>query len=144
MENFHGPAFLAAALFVVQLVGLVGRFTGKAHAELCIGAGVRRGEDDGGMGLALPKLGELVQRPPGQGIGGGADGQSDEGLIGVEPGIRASQMLDLHGLDGLDGLPGDEVVLMADPGQALEGVEERGGGGPHDLLSGRQLPGDQH
>ena len=75
------------------------------------------------MGLALPKLGELVQRPPGQGIGGGADGQSDEGLIGVEPGIRASQMLDLHGLDGLDGLPGDEVVLMADPGQALEGVE---------------------
>ena len=84
---------------------------GEAQAQAAVGAAVHRGEDDGGVGLAPPQGGELIQRPLGQRVGGGGDGQGDQRLIGVEPGVDGAQVVDLHGLDGLDGLPGDEVVF---------------------------------
>ena len=94
------------------------------------------------MCLTVPQGGQAVQCLGGQGVSGGGDGQGDQDLIAVEAGIVAAQMADLHRLDGLDGRPGDEMGLLADARQRLQGVEQSGGGRPHELagLSGDDAP----
>ena len=80
-------------LLVVKFVGLILGLAGEAQAQAAVGAAVHRGEDDGGVGLAPPQGGELIQRPLGQRVGGGGDGQGDQRLIGVEPGVDGARWL---------------------------------------------------
>lgn len=42
----------------------------------------------------------------------------------MQAGIPAAEVVGLEGLDGLDGAGGDQVDLMVDAGQLLEGIEQ--------------------
>ena len=80
------------------------------------------------MHVAALELGELLQSDSSRLILGGRAGQRDQDLIGVQAGIPAAEVVGLEGLDGLDGAGGDQVDLMVDAGQLLEGVEQGRGG----------------
>ena len=85
------------------------------------------------MGVAAPQLVQLGQGQICLGIGSGGDGQGNEYLVAVQTGVLAAQVLNLHLLDGLNGLSGDHVHLIPQPGQLLQRVEQGGGGGAHEL-----------
>ena len=55
------------------------------------------------------------------------DGEGHQHLIGVKPGIAASQILDLGLLDGLNHALRDELHLMVDAGQMFGHIEQEGG-----------------
>ena len=85
------------------------RFAGQVHAQTLKGLFVGRGEDNGGMDVATTKFGELLHGQLCRGVGGGADGQGDEDLIGVQTGIAVTQMVHLQVLNGIDDHGGDQV-----------------------------------
>ena len=109
---------------VLAVLLLIGGLTGEVHPQTLEGVGVHAGQDDGGVHIAALELGELPQRDGGSLILGGRAGQRDEDLIGVQAGVAAAEVVGLEGLDRLDGAGGDEVDLLIDAGQLLEGVQE--------------------
>ena len=76
------------------------------------------------MHIAALELGELLQSDSSRLILGGRAGQRDQDLIGVQAGIPAAKVVGLEGLDGLDGGGRNEVKLLVDAGQLLEGIQQ--------------------
>lgn len=74
------------------------------------------------MDLAASELWKLFQGCSGILVRGGAGGQCDEDLIGVEPGIGASKIPDLQLLDGRNGFGRDEIQVMVNAAQFLDGI----------------------
>ena len=68
--------------------------------------------------------GELAQRKGGGGVGRSRAGQRNENLIGVQPGVLATQIVGFQGLDGLDGGGGDQIDFLINAGQLLQRVEQ--------------------
>ena len=74
------------------------------------------------MDLAASEFGKLFQGLPGVLVCGGTGGQGNEDLVGVKPGISAAKILDLQFLDRRDGFGRDEIQVMVDASQFLDGV----------------------
>ncbi len=82
-------------------------------------------------------------------VGGGADRQGDQDLVGVQAGVMIAQMRQLQVLNGGENLGGDQLDLLGDTRQPFERVEQASGGGAqqggrlscHDF-SIRQFNGD--
>ena len=56
------------------------------------------------------------------------DGRHRKGnqhLVGVKPGVRISQMLDLQMLNGREDHGGNEIHIVADVGKRFERIEQR-------------------
>ena len=155
LEKRRSPAEIISAglrllifLFMVKLFGLVLGLAGQVDSQLAEGALVHMGQDDGGMGLAAPQLGQLAQGQLGGGVGGRADGQGHQDFIGVQARVPVAQMLDFQVLDGFDDNGGDEVDVFLNAAQSLQGVQQhgcgsaqQGGGFSCDNPSVRQLYG---
>ena len=94
----------------------------RYHPQTLDGVRIHAGQDDRGVHITALELGELLQSDSSRLILGGRAGQRDQDLIGVQAGIPAAEVVGLEGLDGLDGAGGDQVDLMVDAGQLLEGV----------------------
>jgi len=60
---------------------------------------------------------------------GGADAQGDQHLVGVQARGVVAEHVELHALHRLDDAAGDEIGLLRHPADALDGVEQRRGGG---------------
>ena len=72
--------------FYISLT-LISGFAGEVHAQALEGPLVHLGQDHGGVDIAASQLAQLIHGEHGNGVGGGGEGQGDEGLVGVEPGI---------------------------------------------------------
>ena len=118
---------------MIQPVRLIRGFAGQIQAQLAEHALVRLGEDDGGVGLAARQLRQLFHRLFGVVVGDGADGQRDQDLVGVQPGVAVAHVGDLEVLYRLDDGGGDQLDLVGDAGQLLQGVQQRGGGSPQQV-----------
>lgn len=103
---------------MVEFLGLIARLAGHIHAQLTEHIGVHLGEDHSGMGITAREFCQMFHRPFRIGIGHGADGQGNEGLIGMEPGIVVAQMRYLEVLDGFDDLRRNEMPGCR-PGQPV-------------------------
>lgn len=66
---------------------LIPGFAGEVHAQAFEGALIHLGQDHGGVDIAASQLTQLIHGQFGDRVGGGGDGQGNEGLIGVKPGI---------------------------------------------------------
>ena len=121
-----GFSYAPERLFLVILAVflLIGGLAGEVHSQTLDGVRIHAGQDDRGVHVAALELGELLQSDSSRLILGGRAGQRDQDLIGVQAGIPAAEVVGLEGLDGLDGAGGDQVDLMVDAGQLLEGVEQ--------------------
>ena len=97
-----------------SLLSLISGFAGQVDTQTLEHLFVHRGEDDGGMDLAAPEFAQLLHGQFRRGIGCRADGQGDQHLVGVEPGIPVAQMLGLQVLDGVDDHRRDQMQLIPD------------------------------
>ena len=111
---------------MVELLGLVFWLKGDVHTQLLEKVRVYMGEDDRRMGLAAPQLVQLIDGIARHGIGHGADGQGDEQLVGMKPGIAVSQVLNFQMLYGLNNAWSDQKQLFVDTGQRFQGVHQAG------------------
>ena len=102
---------------------------GGADAEAAEAGLVAGCEHMGEVHLAVAQVGEAFECGLGGGVGGGADGEGDEGLVEVEGAVFAFEDALFHVGDGGDGGGGEEVAVLWDAGEALDGVEDGGGGG---------------
>ena len=98
------------------------RLAGEVDAQLAQRALVHAGEYDGGVGLAAAQLLELLERQLGQRIGGGADAQRLQDFVGVQARVAAAQLVDREILKRLYDHLGEQVELLIDAAQRLEGV----------------------
>mgnify|MGYP007047938630 CR=1 FL=1 len=80
------------------------------------------------MHVTALQLGELAQGGSRSLALSSRAGKSNQDLVGVQAGVLAAKIARLKGLDGFDGAGGDEVDLLIDTGQTLEGVEQGRGG----------------
>ena len=85
---------------------------------------VHLGQDDGGVHLAALQIAETLHGDLRRRVGGGADGEGQQRLVRVEPGIVVPQVVHLQMLDGLDDHGGDELHVVADAAQLLESVQQ--------------------
>ena len=81
------------------------------------------------MCLAAFKFRKLVKGQLCGGVRGSADGQGDKHLVCVEARVLASEILSLKLLYRFDVLRGDNVTLMGDVCQFLQGIKEECCGG---------------
>ena len=98
----------------------------QALIELC----VLLGENHREVGVAAPQIIQLLQHTLRQGIGDGGNGQGDEHLVGMEAGVVMPQVLDFHVADGSDDGGRQQVQILVNAPQKLDGIEQHGGGGP--------------
>ena len=124
---------------MIELFDLILGLTADVDAQAFIELGILLREDDGEVGIATPEIVQLLQHPLRQRIGDGGDGQGDEHLVRVQAGIVVAQVPELHIADGCDDGGRQQIQLLVDAGQELDGVEQRGGGGPQE---GAGLAGD--
>ena len=73
--------------FIVFKLSLISGLAGEIHAQSLEGPLVHLGQNHGGVNIAASQFAQLVHGELGNGVGGGRDGQGNEGLVGVEPGI---------------------------------------------------------
>jgi len=112
---------------VEQALRLVLRLAGSVHPELLVVALVHRGNDDRGVDVGAPEHGQRGQRLLGLRVVVRHDGQGDQHLVQVEPGVLVPQVIDLEPLHGLDHIGGDQHHIVIDPRQGLQRVEQHGG-----------------
>ena len=82
-----------------SLFCFVDRLAGDVDAQAAEDLLVHRGEDDRGMDLAAAQLVQLLHRKLGGRVGGRADGEGDQHLVGVQARVAVAQMVDLQVLD---------------------------------------------
>ena len=104
------------------LLTLVSGFAGQVDTQALEGPLVYLGQDDGGVDIAATELAQLLHGIFCHGIGGGGDGQGDEGLVGMEPGIPVAQMGHLQMLDGVQRNGGDEVQIAGHTADGLQSI----------------------
>lgn len=122
-------------LVVHPVCFLIGGLAGQIHAQLLHGIHIHAGQDDGGVHIAALQVGELLEGGCSSGILRGRAGQGNQDLVGVQTGVLAAQIVGLERLDGLDGGSADQVGLLRDAGQCLEGIDQ--GAGPSRPAGGR-------
>ena len=98
-------------LYILRLHAVFG-LAGEVDAQAFENLFVHWGEDDGGVDLAALELGELLHGQLRQGVGGCADGQGNQGFVGVQPGIPVAQVGHLQVLDGVQDHRGHQVHLV--------------------------------
>ena len=101
---------------------------GHSDTQLAEQLVVSVGEDDGGMKLATAELAQLFHRFGGVLVCDGADRQRQQQLVGVHTGVTAAQMLYLQVHDRLNDLGGDQLDLIGNIRDVLEGIEQGGRG----------------
>ena len=74
-----------------QLRALVLRLAGQVHAQAAEHLLIRGGKDHRGVHLTAAQRAQLVQRGLCLGVAGGADGQRQQHLLGVQAGVLAAQ-----------------------------------------------------
>ena len=72
---------------------MVAGLAGKVDAQLAEGLLINPGKDDGGMGLQPFEFFQLLHCQFGPLIGGGANGKSDQNLIGMQARIVIAEVL---------------------------------------------------
>ncbi len=82
------------------------------------------------MYFGAPQVLQLPDGLLGRIVRGGADGQGDQHLIGVQTGIAVAQMGRFEFLDGADGTGGHQLHFIGYMGQGFQGIQQHGGGGP--------------
>ena len=78
--------------------------------------------------FAAAQFGELFRGNRRRGVRGAGDRKADQRLVQVEGRVAALEDVALHVRDGLDDVRGDEVDLVGNAGEQLDGVEDHGGG----------------
>ena len=87
---------------MIQLLGLVHGFAGHVDAQLAKEVQIHLRQDHRGVHLAVFQVAQLLHGDLRRGVGGGADGEGQQRLVRVEPGVVVPQMVHLQMLDGLD------------------------------------------
>ena len=81
------------------------------------------------MHLTTFKLREDFQSSPAVFVFGTEHRKGDQHLVGMEPGIVASEIIDLRLLNGFDHVLRNELQVVVDAGQVFRGIEDQGGAG---------------
>ena len=113
---------------MVQLLVLIDRFGCKLHAQLLKDLDIHVRQHDRGVYLAAPQFGELGQGLFGRTVRGRAHGQGNQYLVRVKAWVLAAHVLGLKGLDGLNRGWGNQVYIVGNTAQYLDGVQQQGGG----------------
>ena len=92
-----------------ELLRLITGLTGKIHAQLLERLLIHGGKNHGRMRLASFQSVKLFHAGLRGGIRGGTDGQCDQDLVDVQPGIVVAEVGNLQVLNRLDNLGGDEL-----------------------------------
>ena len=81
------------------------------------------------MKLGVTELFQLCHGAAGIDVRGSADGKSNQHLVCMETGVLALHVVYLQGLDRNDDIGRDELDLVIDLGEGLQGIEKcrRGG-----------------
>lgn len=103
---------------VLLVLGLAADVDAEGTVQLLVGGG----DDDREVRVAAAQVVDVLDELGGKRVGGGADGQCDERLVGVQARVAAVQAVGLQAADGLDDLVADDVDLIVDAGDALERV----------------------
>ena len=77
----------ALSAFCILSLSLISGLAGQVHAKALEGSFVHLGQNHGGVDIAASQLAQLVHGVLCHGVGGSGDGQSDEGLVGVQTGV---------------------------------------------------------
>jgi|GEM_PF-231943 len=112
---------------VEQALRLVLRLAGRVHPELLVVTLVHRGDYHRGVDVGAPEHGQRGQRLLGLRVMVCHDGQGDQHLVQVEPGVLVPKVIYLEPLHGLDHIGGDQHHLVVYPRQGLQRVEQHGG-----------------
>ena len=89
-------------LLVVKLLMLIYRLRGELHTQLAEYLNIYVGQHDGGVDLAVFQLWKLLQGDLSIFIGSGTHGKCNQNLVGVQPRIFASEIINLQLLDWFD------------------------------------------
>ena len=114
-------------LAVVELIGLVDRLAGDVQAQPLEHVLVHPRQNDRSVELAVSQLFQLLQSQSGIGVGDSADGQGDEGFIGVQAGVAVAHMGNLQILDRLDDLAAEKLHFLFNACQRLQSVHQASG-----------------
>ena len=77
---------------MIQLFGLISRFTGQVYAQFFKGAVIDLRENHRRMSLASPQQRKLIHRQFRGGVSRCADGKGNEDFIGMQPRVVAAQI----------------------------------------------------
>ena len=94
-----------------ELLGLVDRFAGQMASQFLENVFVHLGQDDRGVDFTVLEFADALECPLGDRIGLGGNGERDQDLIGMEPGIVITQVVDLEILDRSQDIFGDPDFL---------------------------------
>ena len=118
--------FFGAGLGIFDLAD---RVAGQADAQLLEGLAVHFGQHHGGVHLGAGQLGELVEGHLALLVHQAEDGDRDQDFVGVQARVVAVQVVDFGLLDGGDHHLGDELDVVGDAREVLQGVEQQGRAG---------------
>ena len=101
---------------------LVPRLTGQINTQPLEGPLICLGEDHGGVHIAALEPIQLLHSQLCHGAGSRCNGQGNQGLISVEPGIPVVEMVHFQVLNGAQDHRGNQVETLADTAQGLESI----------------------
>ena len=108
---------------MIQFSGLIYGFVADVYTQAAEEVFVHFGKDHRGVGVASVEIVEHIHGFGGAFIGGGADGQSNEGFIGVEAGVVVAHVVHFEVLNGFDHFSADKFHFFVDACQMFQGVE---------------------
>ena len=104
---------------MIQLFGLISRFTGQVYAQFFKGAVIDLRENHRRMSLASPQQRKLIHRQFRGGVSRCADGKGNEDFIGMQPRVVAAQIFGFQLLNRFNDDRGNQVDVMMDTAQHL-------------------------